>query len=78
MSRCFSTSMPIMNASEGSAPGPTPNITRPRVMWSSWLMRSASISGWWYGSDETPVPSRMCFVRCDAAAMKSSGDAMIS
>ncbi len=24
-----------MNASEGSAPGPTPNITRPRVMWSS-------------------------------------------
>ena len=41
------TSMPIMNASDGSAPGPTPNITRPRVMWSSWLMRSASISGWW-------------------------------
>lgn len=32
MSRWRSTSMPIMNASEGSAPGPTPNITRPRVM----------------------------------------------
>ena len=28
-------------------PGPTPNITRPRVTWSSWLMRSARISGWW-------------------------------
>jgi hypothetical protein len=47
MSRCFSTSMPIMKASLGSAPGPMPKIARPRVMWSSWLMRSASISGWW-------------------------------
>ena len=41
------TSMPIMKASDGSAPGPTPNITRPRVRWSSRTMRSASISGWW-------------------------------
>ena len=45
MSRCLATSMPIMTASDGSAPGPTPNITRPRVTWSSWLIRSASISG---------------------------------
>ena len=28
-------SMPIMYASERSAPGPTPSIARPRVMWSS-------------------------------------------
>ena len=33
--------------SDGRAPGPTPNIVRPRVMWSSWLIRSASIRGWW-------------------------------
>ncbi len=46
MSRCFIGAMPIMKASEASAPGPTPNITRPRVMWSSWLIRSASIRGW--------------------------------
>jgi len=46
MSRCFSGLMPIMTASDGSEPGPTPSMTRPRVMWSSWLMRSASISGW--------------------------------
>lgn len=45
-SRCLATGMPIMNALEGSAPGPTPNITRPRVMWSSWLIRSASMNGW--------------------------------
>ena len=47
MSRWRATSMPIMKASDGSAPGPTPSITRPRVRWSSSTMRSASISGWW-------------------------------
>jgi hypothetical protein len=26
-------------------------------------MRSATIKGWWYGSEITPVPSRMCRVR---------------
>ena len=31
MSRWRSTSMPIMKASLGSAPGPIPNMTRPRV-----------------------------------------------
>ena len=45
MSRCRATSMPIMKASDGSAPGPTPNMTRPRVRWSSSTIRSASISG---------------------------------
>ena len=40
-------SMPIMNASEGRAPGPTPIMTRPRVRWSSSTMRSASMNGWW-------------------------------
>ena len=49
MSRCLAGSMPIMKASEGSAPGPTPIITRPRVRWSSSTMRSASMKGWWYG-----------------------------
>ena len=29
------------------------------VRWSSCMMRSATINGWWYGSDTTPVPSRM-------------------
>ena len=61
-----------------AGPGPTPNITRPRVMWSSWMMRSATISGLWYGSEITPVPSRMRRVRSAAAAMNSSGEAMIS
>ncbi len=71
-------SMPIMNASEGSAPGPTPNIVRPRVRWSSSTMRSASISGWWYGSELTPVPSLMWRVRSAATPMNTSGLAMIS
>ena len=29
-------------------------------------MRSATIIGWWYGSDTTPVPRRMCLVRAAA------------
>ena len=32
MSRWRATGMPIMKASDGRAPGPTPNMTRPRVM----------------------------------------------
>ena len=32
-------------ASDGSRPGPTPNSTRPRVWWSSWMMRFAVVSG---------------------------------
>ena len=46
--------MPIFSASWTSAPGPTPNIARPRVMWSSCTMRSASMNGLWYGSETTP------------------------
>ena len=76
--RCSTGSMPIMYASDGSAPGPVPNIARPRVKWSSNTHRSATISGWWYGSDTTPVPSRMCLVRSAAAAMNTSGQAMSS
>ena len=41
-------------------------------------MRFAVISGLWYGSDTTPVPSLMFRVRSAAAAMKTSGEAMIS
>ncbi len=41
-------------------------------------MRFATMSGWWYGSDTTPVPRRIRLVRSAAAAMKSSGEAMIS
>ena len=47
MSRWLAGSMPIMKASEGSAPGPTPIMRRPRVRWSSRTMRSASMKGWW-------------------------------
>jgi hypothetical protein len=70
--------MPIMYASDGNAPGPVPNITRPRVRWSRSTQRSATISGWWYGSDTTPVPSLMCLVRSAAAAMNTSGQAISS
>ncbi len=63
MSRWRAGSMPIMKASDGSAPGPAPIMTRPRVRWSSRTMRSASMNGWWYGREETPVPRRMCLVR---------------
>ncbi len=53
-------------------------MTRPRVMWSSCTKRLATISGWWYGRLVTPEPRRMCRVRSAAAAMKISGEAMIS
>ena len=66
--------MPSISASEASSPGPAPNMTRPRVMWSSWMMRSATISGLWYGSETTPVPRRMFLVRSAATAMNSSGE----
>ena len=70
--------MPSISASEASSPGPAPNITRPRVMWSSWTMRSATMRGLWYGSEMTPVPRRMFLVRSATAAMNSSGDEMVS
>jgi hypothetical protein len=47
ISRWRLTSMPIMKASDGNAPGPTPNWKRPRVRWSSNTIRSARIRGWW-------------------------------
>src|SRR3989442_1092678 len=67
-SRVVSGSIPIISASDASSPGPAPNMTRPRVMWSSWMIRFATFSGWWYGNDTTPVPNLMCFVRSAAAA----------
>ena len=39
--------MPSIMASEASIPGPAPNITQPRAMWSSWMMRFATINGLW-------------------------------
>ncbi len=44
--RCVLGSMPIMYASDTSAPGPHPSMARPRVMWSSWTKRLATSSGW--------------------------------
>ena len=35
-------------------------------------------AGLWYGTLTTPVPSLMVRVRCDATAMKISGEALIS
>ena len=67
-----------MIASVGSEPGPTPSMNRPRVMWSSCTARSATMYGLWYATLITPVPSLMCRVRSAAAAMKISGEAMIS
>ncbi len=46
-SRWVLGSMPSISASEASSPGPAPNMTRPRVWWSSWMMRFATISGLW-------------------------------
>ena len=43
--RWVTGSMPIMYASETSAPGPTPSIVRPRLMWSSCTNRLATMSG---------------------------------
>ena len=38
---------PIIAESVGSEPGPMPNMTRPRVRWSSSTMRSAAHNGLW-------------------------------
>ncbi len=76
--RCSPASIPSIEASDVSCPGPTPNIMRPSVRWSSRTMRSARISGWWYGSELTPVPSLIRFVRWAAAAMNTSGEAIVS
>ena len=70
--------MPSVRASDGSAPGPEPNIARPFDMWSSCTMRWATLNGWWYGRLVTPVPSMMLFVRWAAPARNISGEAIIS
>ena len=68
---CFTSGSSELNISSG-----VPQATNlPR---SSRTIRSATQSGLWYGSDVTPVPSLMFLVRSAAAAMKISGDAMIS
>ncbi len=76
--RCVTGSIPSMYASEVSTPGPHPSITRPSVMWSNCSTRSATINGWWYGSEVTPVPSLIRRVRSAAAAMKMNGSAISS
>jgi hypothetical protein len=76
--RWVTGSMPSMYASETSAPGPQPSMARPRVMWSSWTKRFATIRGWWYGRLVTPEPSLMWRVRSAAAAITSSGEAISS
>ncbi len=77
-SRSTIGSMPSVCASDGSAPGPVPKIARPRLRWSSWTIRWATMNGWWYGSDTTPVPSMIRLVRWAAAARNSSGEPIIS
>ena len=58
--------------------GLEPRVLRPRVRWSSSRMRSARISGWWYGSELTPVPSLMWLVTAATWAMNTSGEAIVS
>ncbi len=77
-SRSTIGSMPRVCASDGSAPGPVPKMTRPRLRWSSCTIRWATMNGWWYGSETTPVPSRMRCVRWLTAARNISGEASIS
>lgn len=55
---------------------PTPAFAR--AMWSSWMMRFATISGLWYATCTTPVPSLIRRLRAAAAAMNNSGEEMIS
>ena len=69
---------PIIAESVGSEPGPTPPMIRPWVRWSSSISRSATQSGLWYESEMTPVPKRIRLARSAAAAMKISGELMIS
>jgi len=69
---------PIIAESLGSEPGPIPPMTRPCVRWSRSIKRSATQSGLWYARDMTPVPKRILFARSAAAAMKISGELMIS
>ncbi len=78
ITRVFSGWMPSCAQSDGSAPGPTPNIDRPRVMWSSCTNVSATMNGLWKGRDLTPAPSRMRRVRWAAAAIITSGAPDIS
>jgi hypothetical protein len=41
-------------------------------------MRSATLSGWWYGRLVTPVPSMIRLVRCEATPMKTAGSVIVS
>ncbi len=45
-SRSSIGSIPSVWASDASAPGPEPKITRPPVMWSSCTIRCATLNGW--------------------------------
>ena len=63
-SRWSAGSMPSMNASLGSAPGPTPSMTRPWVRWSSSTMRWAVMKRVVVGERHHPGAERMRWVRC--------------
>ena len=54
-------------------PSPTPSSTRPWLIRSSVLTRSATRAGWLVGSCTMPWPSRMSLVRWLAAARNTSG-----
>ena len=64
---------PPSSASELDSP--VPKSTRPFDTRSSIAMRSAMRAGWLNGGGvcTMPCPSRMFFVRCDAAARNTSG-----
>src|SRR2546427_11061717 len=48
-------------------------MARPRVMWSSWTKRFATMSGWWYGRLVTPEPSMMWRGRSPPAGGETPG-----
>ena len=54
-------------------PSPSPSSTRPRLTRSRVDTRSATRAGWFVVSCTMPWPSRICLVRCDAAARNTSG-----
>ena len=68
-----STRNPPSSASDDDSP--VPKSTRPPETRSSIEIRSATRAGWLNGGGvcTMPCPSRMFFVRCDAAARNTSG-----
>ena len=67
--------MPNPPSSASDDDSPVPKSARPPETRSSIAMRSATRAGWLNGGGvcTMPWPSRMRFVRCDAAARNTSG-----